>query len=78
MSTESLNEDLTKSMLSAGNPFTQRKLDEFILLIESKYAESGYYNPILNSDISIDSQNRAGILITIDQGERAKIEKFRI
>ena len=78
MSNESLNEDLTKSMLSAGNPFTQRKLDEFILLIESKYAESGYYNPILNSDISIDSQNRAGILITIDQGERAKIEKFRI
>ena len=78
MSNESLNEEITKSMLSAGNPFTQRKLDEFMLLIESKYAESGYYNPILSSNISIDSQNRAGIEMSIDQGDRAKIEKFRI
>ena len=78
MSNEILEEQLNKSVLSPGSPFTQRKLDEFIFLLESKYAESGYYNPILNSDISIDSQNRAGILITIDQGERAKIEKFRI
>ena len=78
MSNESLDEELAKNLLSAGNPFTQRKLDEFILLIESKFAESGYYNPILSSNISVDSQNRIGIEMSIDQGDRAKIEKFRI
>ena len=64
--------------LSTGNPFIQRRLDEFILFLKSKYSESGYYNSIITTSVSIDSQNRAGIEITINQGERAKIDTFKI
>jgi len=78
MTNDILNEELVSTMLSPGNPFTQRKLDEFMLLIKSKYSESGYYNVILTPNISIDSQNRAGIELSIDQGERAKIDSFKI
>jgi outer membrane protein assembly factor BamA len=46
--------------------------------LESKYSESGYYNSIITPSLSIDSQNRAGIILTIDQGERVKIDTFSI
>ena len=78
LSTEMLNDELTSSMMSAGNPFTQRKLDEFISLIESMYSESGYYNATLTPNVSIDSQNRAGIDLKIKQGDRVKIDTFTI
>ena len=60
MASEELNEQLVNFELSTGNPFTQRKLDDFLINLESKYAESGYYNAIFTPSISIDSQNRAG------------------
>ena len=78
MSTELLKEDLDANGLSAGNPYTQQKLDNFILLLESKYSGSGYYNSKISPSISIDNQNRAGIQLTISQGKRAKIESFSI
>ena len=78
MSTELLKEDLDANGLSAGNPYTQQKLDNFILLLESKYSGSGYYNSKISPSISIDNQNRAGIQLTISQGERAKIESFSV
>ena len=73
-----LDEELTNNMLSAGNPYTKRKLDNFILMLESKYAEFGYYNAKINPNVSIDSQNRAGIDLSIQQGDRVKIEGFKI
>ncbi|MDC1046547.1 outer membrane protein assembly factor BamA [Candidatus Pseudothioglobus singularis] len=73
-----LIQELENSNLSSGNPFTQVKLDEFMLLIESKYYSSGYYNAKIKPLISIDSQNRAGIELIINQGDRAKIESFSI
>jgi len=75
---EILDEELANNVLSAGKPFTQRKLDEFVLFLQSKYSESGYYNSIITPSVSIDSQHRAGIEITIDQGERVKIDTFSI
>jgi outer membrane protein insertion porin family len=78
ITSEVFDEQLNISELKSGNPLTDKKLNEFILLIESKYIESGYYNTQIIQDIDIDSQNRAGVTITIDQGERAKIESFRI
>ena len=73
-----LEEELINYMLSAGNPYTQRKLDNFILMLESKYAESGYYNAKIIPNVSIDPQNRAGIDLSIQQGDRVKIESFKI
>jgi outer membrane protein insertion porin family len=75
---ESLNEMISLSNLSVGKPFTQSKLDEFLLSLESKYSQSGFYNIVISETISIDSQNRAGIELNIQQGERVKIDKFRI
>ena len=76
--TEVLDEELSENFLLSGNPFTQRKLDNFIVMLESKYAESGYYNTNIIQDVSIDPQNRAGIKLSISQGDRAKIESFKI
>ena len=75
---EVFDEELNNSKLSLGNPLTNIKLEEFILLIESKYIESGYYNVEIIQNIDVDSQNRVGIGLIINQGERAKIESFRI
>ena len=75
---ESLNEMISLSNLSVGKPFSQKKLDELLLSIESKYSQSGFYNIVISEIISIDSQNRAGIELNIQQGERVKIDKFRI
>ena len=66
------------NQLSIGNTYTKRKLDNFILLLESRYSDSGYYNAQINKTISIDDQNRAGIELDITQGTRAKIDSFSI
>jgi outer membrane protein insertion porin family len=73
-----LDEELDKNKLSASNVFTQIKLDKFIQLITSEYLKSGYYNYEINQNVSIDSQNRADIIITINQGQRVKIKTFSI
>ena len=78
LSKEILDDELKSKELLAGSPFTQRKLDDFIIFLESKYSGSGYYNSKINPNISIDSQNRAGIELMINQGERVKIESFSI
>ncbi|MBT7423471.1 MAG: outer membrane protein assembly factor BamA, partial [Candidatus Marinimicrobia bacterium] len=78
MNTELLDEELDNNSLSAGSPFTQNKLDDLVLLLEAKYSESGYYNSVITQEVSIDAQNRAGIELTIQQGNRVKIEKFSI
>ena len=78
MTSENLDEELKNNLLTAGNPFTQRKLEEFISLLESKYSESGYYNATFTPNIAIDSQNRAGIDLIVKQGDRVKIESFKI
>ena len=51
---EILNDDLNDSLLSPGKPYTRKKLDDLILLLESKYSESGYYNASFTPSISID------------------------
>jgi len=78
MTSEILDKELKNNLLAAGNPFTQRKLEEFISLLESKYSESGYYNATFIPNIAIDSQNRAGIDLIVKQGDRVKIESFKI
>ena len=75
---EALNEQIAENQLSAGNVFTKRKLEDFLLLLESKYSESGYFNSVITQDIEIDAQNRAGIELIVTQGNRATIESFGI
>ena len=78
LTSDFLKKELNIIELSSGNPLTESKLSVFISLIESKYIESGYYNSIITQKIDIDSQNRAGVKLFINQGKRAKIKSFRI
>ena len=75
---EALSEQIDENQLSAGNTFTKRKLENFLLLLESKYSESGYFNSVITQDIEIDAQNRAGIELSVNQGNRATIDSFGI
>ena len=76
--TKQLDEELLANKLSPGNTYNQQKFDGFLLILNSKFSDSGYYNTLITENISIDTQNRAGIELTIQQGERAKIDKFKI
>jgi len=75
---EVLSEQIDENQLSAGNIFTERKLENFLLLLKSKYSESGYFNSVITQDIEIDAQNRVGIELSVNQGNRATIESFDI
>ena len=75
---EILDEELNNSLLSPGKPYTRKKLDDLILMLDSKYSESGYYNTSFTPSISIDEQNRAGINLAIIQGDRVRIDSFKI
>jgi len=78
LTSEVLNGYLEENSLSTGNIYTKKKLEEFILFLESKYFESGYYNIKISQKIELDTQNRIGIDLEITQGERATIDSFSI
>ena len=75
---EILNEQITENALSTGNIFTEKKLEDFILLLESEYSQAGYFNSKIIQNIEIDTQNRAGIELIVSQGNRATIDSFVI
>ncbi|WP_416686148.1 outer membrane protein assembly factor BamA [Candidatus Pseudothioglobus sp. Uisw_041] len=75
---EILNEQITENQLSTGNIFTEKKLEDFLLLLKSKYSQAGYFNSKIIQNIEIDTQNRAGIELIVSQGNRATIDSFVI
>ena len=75
---EILNEQVADNKLSTGNIFTTRKLEGLILLLKSKYSNSGYFNSEITQNVELDSQNRVGIELNITQGVRASIDSFNI
>ena len=78
LNSEKLEELLLSESFSSGDIFTDKKLNNFISILESKYLQNGYFNTLIDSKVDIDSQNRAGVIFRIKQGERAKIESFEI
>ena len=78
LTSEVINDYLDNNKLSAGNIYTKRKLDDFISLLQSKYAESGYYAVEISQNIKLDDQNRIEIELSIAQGARATIESFSL
>ena len=77
-SDEELNTLATDNQLSTGKTFTEKKLEDFISLLESKYFDSGYYNVVITQNTQIDAQNRAGVVMSVAQGKRANIDLFSI
>ena len=78
LNSEKLEELLLSESFSSGDIFTDKKLNNFISILESKYLQNGYFNTLIDSKVDIDSQNRAGVIFRIKQGKRAKIESFEI
>ena len=78
LNSEKLKELLLSESFSSGDIFTDKKLNNFISILESKYLQNGYFNTLIDSKVDIDSQNRAGVIFRIKQGKRAKIESFEI
>ena len=74
----SLNELIESNNLSAGNIYTKSKLVDFVTSLKTKYIEVGYYNSQIDSVIEVDSQNRIGIELNINQGKRATINSITI
>jgi len=64
--------------LYAGNIYTNSKLDKLISSLKDEYISSGYFNIQINKEMEIDSENRIGILLSIDQGKKAKISSMQI
>ena len=78
LDTSSLNELIESNNLSAGNIYTKPKLVDFVTSLKTKYIAAGYYNSQIDSAVEVDSQNRIGIELNIDQGKRAKINSMSI
>ena len=78
LNSEKLEELLLSESFSSGDIFTDKKLNNFISILESKYLQNGYFNTLIDSKVDIDSQNRAGVIFRIKQGKKAKIESFEI
>lgn len=78
-----LNEDnlattLKDSKLSSGNIFKKSTYEAFIRKLKEQYKNSGHYNANIVTNEVIDSENRIGIEINIDEGSVAKIQSFNI
>jgi len=73
-----LNEYIELNKLSAGNIYSESKLSDFVSSLKDEYISGGYYNVQIDSNIDVDLQNRIGIELNINQGERATIESMQI
>ncbi|MDC0492265.1 outer membrane protein assembly factor BamA [Candidatus Pseudothioglobus singularis] len=64
--------------LSSGEVYTKAKLSSLISSIESQFIQAGFYNISIKQSLEIDTQNRAGISLLIDQGKSANVEAIKI
>lgn len=78
LSNDSLNDLTRDSELSPGDIYTKLKLSNLISSIEDRFIKSGFYNISINQSVEIDSQNRAGISLIINQGKSAVIDSLKI
>jgi len=74
----SLNELIESNKLSAGNMYSKSQFSDFVSSLKAEFNAAGYYNAKIDSNVEIDSQNRIGIEINIDQGKRATISSMTI
>jgi len=77
-SDDALNDELKSRDLVAGNTLSDKKLEDFVAYLQNKYIESGYYNAEISKNVSVDSLNRASIVLSINQGNQVKINSLTI
>jgi len=76
---ESIVADFIKNFrLNNGQIFNERNLNNLIDQITSFYKQNAFYKTKIKIDKEVDNQNRIGIEISINEGDRATIGKFNI
>ena len=80
---EILSEDNIPSLrkrysLSTGQVFIEKNLVDLTNKIKDLYRDNGYYSTKVSTKENIDSANRIAIEIDIQEGNRAKINSFKI
>ena len=78
LSEATLNEYIESNELAAGNIYTQSKFSDFVSSLKDEYIAGGFYNIQIDSNIDVDIQNRIGIELNVNQGNRATIESITI
>jgi len=64
--------------LSTGQIFIQKNFIDLINKINELYRDNGYYSTEILTRESIDTANRIGLEIDIEEGKRSKINSFNI
>ncbi len=75
---ESLSQILQNMGLSQGKIFNKRQLDKLISQLKGLYISKGYYGINFTKTVKIDTQNRVGIELDINEGNVAKISSIKI
>jgi outer membrane protein insertion porin family len=75
---DSLKQILKNMDLSQGKIFNKRQLDKLIGQLEASYISKGYYGFSINKKIEVDTQNRVGIELDINEGDVARINSMKI
>ena len=75
---EAIEKNIQERNLSAGSIYTDLKIEELISSLKNEYISSGYYNIQITKKMEIDSENRIGIELFIDQGKKTKISSMQI
>jgi len=68
----------TNFNLKAGKIFIKKNLDKLLSQLEMLYSDNAFYKTIIKVNTSLDEQNRIGIEIQFDEGEKALINQMVI
>ena len=75
---EKLEELLLDNKLNAGSVFSNDKFDSFLFALRDEYVSNGYYNVEITKEIKLDSENRVGIDLYVNQNKKIKISSMSI
>ena len=78
LTVESINDLADENNLSPGNIYNSMRFEDFIQYLQSKYTEAGYLNVQIESETSLDLQNRIGINLIVEQGVQARVDEINI
>ena len=78
-----LNEEIISNIksnfnLKPGKIFTQKNLDNLLRQLNSLYTDNAFYKAKININSKLDEQNRIGIELLFDEGEKALIKQMEI
>ncbi|KAA0448661.1 MAG: outer membrane protein assembly factor BamA, partial [Candidatus Thioglobus sp.] len=75
---DSVERFLAGMKLAQGNIFDKKNLNDLTEQLDGAYINQGYYNAKIEQTVEVDSQNRVGITVKIDEGDVARIKSMGI